>query len=424
MKKTLSKYWKNEFVQGGFVFTVFSFISSFLNYLFNFFAARALGPAGFGEITALFSYITIFSVPTIVMTLVVIQKVGSKGHESERFALSLQTWFFALVKRWWFLIILSLILSPIIPRVTNLSPISSYTLIPLAILTFIGAFYGAIFQGLRLFLSFSLISITAIVLKLLGPIFVLVGVDGLLTMVVFLVISGVAGILLLHTFMKKYVVSSISPKKTAIQKRLKDALFNKQVIVTFFSVLAITSFNNLDVIFVKKFFSAGSTGIYGSWSLMAKIITYVVGPAVTVSYIFFSGKRRHEGSEKVLLLSLGALFLVALGSFIAYKYFPTLLIQMFFGKRFLSVSPYLPQASIFGSLYSVITFINSYFLAKKSNFSLLLPLTIPIYATLLFLIPKEISSIMTLNIYFSLCVACLYLIAASSRFLYNMPQWK
>src|SRR3990167_3186841 len=99
MKKTLSKYWKNEFVQGGFVFTVFSFISSFLNYLFNFFAARALGPAGFGEITALFSYITIFSVPTIVMTLVVIQKVGSKGHESERFALSLQTWFFALVTR-------------------------------------------------------------------------------------------------------------------------------------------------------------------------------------------------------------------------------------------------------------------------------------------------------------------------------------
>lgn len=424
MKKTLAKYWKNEYVQGGFIFSVFSFIASFLNYLFNFFAARALGPAGFGEITALFSYIAIFSVPTLVMTLVIIQKVSSKGHESERFALALQTWFFTIMKRWWPLVILSFLVIPLIPRVTNLSSASSYALVPIAILTFIGAFYGAIFQGLRLFLTFSLISMTSIVFKLLGPIFVIMGVDGLSTIMTFLIISGVSSVFLFYIFIKKYLAVPIGTKKNVIQKRLKDALLNKQVIITFLSVLAITSFNNIDVIFVKKFLSAGNAGIYGSWSLMTKIITYLVGPAVTVSYIFFSEKKQQESNEKVLFLSLGALLFVALCSFIAYKYFPTLLIQIFFGKKFLSVSSYLPQASVFGSLYSIITFINSYFLAKESNFSLLLPLSIPFYAAFLFLIPKTLSSIITLNIYFSLVVMAIYLIASTWGFLYNMLRWK
>lgn len=424
MKKTLRKYWRNEFIQGGFIFTLSSFIASVINYLFNLLAARGLGPSGFGEITALFSYMAIFSVPTTVMTLVVIQKVGSKGKNSERFALSLEDWFFRLVKRWWFLLIPLFSTAFFIPRITNLSPLSGYVFVPLLLLTFLGAFYGAIFQGLKFFYWFAIISNVAVLLKLLGSVFVILGVDGLGTIMTFLILSGVIGLLAYRVIMKKYIVVRRISRVKTIQKRLTDALFNKQVIITFLSIFALTSLNNIDIIFVKKFFSPTNTGIYSSWSLFAKIIFYLVGPAVTVSYIFFSHKKNEGSSKRVLYISIGTLVFIGLCSFISYRYFPSFLIRFLFGDRFLSVAPYLAQASIFGTLYTMIAFLNNYFLAKESIFSLLLPVAIPIYTVLLFLMPRTLSSVIALNIYFSLFLTSLYLIASSWKFLYNRLRWK
>ena len=76
MMKLLKKLWANEFFQGGFFLTSSSFTINVLNYFFNLLAARTLGPSGFGEITAFFSYNNIFSVPILVVTLVLIQKIG------------------------------------------------------------------------------------------------------------------------------------------------------------------------------------------------------------------------------------------------------------------------------------------------------------------------------------------------------------
>ncbi len=423
MRSAFKKVWDNNFLKGGLIFTVASFIGSVINYFFNVLAARGVGPSDFGDITALFSYMTIFSVPTLVMTVVIVQKIGSKGANSKNFVIAVQRWFGEVLKKSWIYMIPVMIFIPFVSGFTNLSVVSGYSFIPLVVLSFIGSFYGALLQGLSLFTWFSIIGIVTVLVKLLGPILVLLKVDGLTTIILFLFTSMAVNLFLsvkiLSGNLKK---GSIAPTHV-IRKRIKDALINRQVIVAFLSLLALTAFNNLDVIFAKKYLQDTTAGIYSTWSLFAKIIFFLIGPITTVSYVFFSQKTSEKSHERVLIYSLVTLLGIGVASFIVYKYFAGVLIYYFFGKAFERVIPYLATASIFGFLYSVIAFCNNYFLAKNSYLSLLLALFIPLYTIMLFLIPKNIASFINLNLSFSSCIGAVYIIASVWSFFYNRRRW-
>ncbi len=422
MNNTIKKFWNNELLKGGAIFTIASIFNNVLSYFFSILAARGLGPVGFGEITALFSYMTLFSVPMLVMSLVMIQKIASKGELSEHFSLSLEEWFLAKIKKWWILIIPFVLISPYIPRITNLSAMSGYFLILLTALAVVGGFYIAMLQGLKLLIWFSAVNLLSTVLKLSGAIFVYVGIDGLLTIMIFLTLASLLTILIPHMAIRKNVIPDKKHIVSKLNKRLLEAVFNKHVMVTSLSIVAITILNNADIIFVKKFFSAYEAGIYSSWTLFAKIILYLTGPLTTVSYIFFARSTTEKHHKKVLTASFGLLLAVASVSFLFYRYSSLFVIQIFFGNKFNAVAPYLTSASIFGSVYATIVFINNYFLAKKNNFSLILTVFIPVYILLLFLIPKTLASIISLNIYFSLFIATLYLVAYTGIFPYNLTH--
>ena len=95
--KFIKRIWSNEFYQGGIIFTLASFVTSFMNYLFNVFAARGLGPSGYGEITTMFSYIAISSTPLAVLTTTIIQKIGSATNQIS-YSYALEQWFFGKLK--------------------------------------------------------------------------------------------------------------------------------------------------------------------------------------------------------------------------------------------------------------------------------------------------------------------------------------
>jgi O-antigen/teichoic acid export membrane protein len=316
-----------------------------------------------------------------------------------------------------------LIIIPFVPRLTNLTPVVGYALIPYVVLIFATAFYSAILQGLLFFFWISLVSILTSSLKLAGGALVMAGVDGLATVVAFMLLSGIIPLFVSHTILKHRVrrKHAISEK---LNKRLSHAVFNKYVVLTFLSILAITLFNNIDVIFVKKFFSPQNAGIYSSWSLFAKIILYFTGPLSLVSFIFFSDKSSEKNHERILAVSLCILFVIGVVSFIFYRYFSLTVIHIFFGNKFDAVAPYLAAASIFGSFYTTITFINNYFLAKKSRLSLMLCALIPVYFVLLFMIPRNLGTLIGLNIYFSLAILILYLVAYGWTIFYNGANGK
>lgn len=407
----LKKILSNKFLKGGVFYTASSFLGNIMNYLFNLIAGRSLGPSGYGELTALFSYLAVITVPLAVLSNFLIQKIaGAKN--SAVVAKSLENLFWKKMTRWSLPLILLFLLSPILSRLTNLSFFLSFSLILFLLLAIISSIYGSLLQGLQLFFIYALMGVVVTFIKLLGAVAVLFGLDGIFIIIIFIFLSSVVGLFWSFKVFQNHIKLSFKKMQSfpKLEKRLVQLFKNPQFRLIFFSTLALTIFNNADVVFVKKYFSPLEAGIYGSWSIFAKIIFYVLGPFIAISFIFFSSGQRHKSERKTLHFSLITLFLLGVISFLAYKYLTSFIIDIFFGKKFYGVGPFLTRASLFGTFYTGIAFINNFFLAKKSRASLILFLAMFFYIILMFLINRDLLSLMNLNVSFSIFMFIIYLV--------------
>ncbi len=417
MLKAAKKLWKNEFFKGGIFFTIASFAVNLMNYFFNFLSGRALGPQQYSEITTLFSYVSITSVPTFVLSTFLIQKISSSEDVRFNFAKSLEVILWHKLKKRWYVIAIMMFLSLFVPHLTNLSFVTGSVLIPIVFLSFIATFYGSVMQGLQFFFLYSLMGVFGTFLKLLGALFVMVGFDGVSTIVIFVMLS-----ILLPLGISFFSINSIFKKKVnanlpKLEKKLVSLFYNRQFLIILFSTLALTLLNNADVVWVKKFLDAKEAGIYGSWSIFAKIIFYALGPFIAISFIFFSSQK--EKQHNTFIISIICLVVIAIISYIVYTNFSQFIIHIFFGEKFDAVAPFLSYASIFGSLYAGISFINGYYLAKKSYAALIPAILIPIYLILLFFIYLQMSSLMILLISFATLIVILYAIVYLRGVLYT-----
>ncbi len=233
MKNRIKSFSNNLFIQGSFLFTVSNLIISLLNYFFNFLVGRALGPSGYGEITAFFSYTALFSIPFTIISTLIIQKIGSKETNHYAYAKSLELWFIKKIKKWWYLSLLLIILAPIMPRITNVSGVTGYLIIVVAILSPFSVFYSSALQGLKLFLISVVISIFTGFIKFTGALLVSLKIDGLLTVLLFLTISSIFNLVAVILSFRKYVKSIKAEAK--IEKGIK-----------YFSMGRIMWFTNLE----------------------------------------------------------------------------------------------------------------------------------------------------------------------------------
>jgi O-antigen/teichoic acid export membrane protein len=423
MKKILSTLWSNEFYQGGVVLTAGSFIVNFLNYLFNFFAAKSLGPKGFGEITALISYLSIFSLPFTILATIIIQKISAAGIDRKTYAVLLEDLFVSKLKKMLFFCIPFIFFIPLFPQLTNLSPLSSYNLILLTVLSFFSSFYLAANQGLRLFFLATLTAVGAVILKSAGSFLTYVGIGDITLVQIFLFLSTLFSTIATYFIFHRNTIQKIHSIRKRIEKSVVSILFSRQFLIFSLSVAGISLFGTIDIIFVKKFFSPEIAGIYSSWSLFSKIILYAVGPFISISFIFFSSAETKLQQKNTLLVSIVVLLFIGIISYFLYTNFASILIAIFFGARFNAVMHYLRLASIFGSLYTALTFINNYFLSRKSVAALILPLGLPFYIITLFMIPKQIEIIMQTTILFSLLVIIIYCLYFLIKYLLRLSQF-
>lgn len=400
---------QNSFFQGGILITAANFIGGFLNYLFNIFVGRALGPSGYGEITTLFSYLTILSIPVGIITQLIIIKIGSKK-DNILYTSALINWLILKFKKYWMIGILFVCLIPFIPQLTNLSPIIGYSLIPLVLLAYVIGLYDGMLQGLHVFFWASVIGILAVFIKFLGSVIVLHVWQQIGIIILFLVLSSVIKGIISHIKLSQ-IIKTVSKKPPVLSKNLISLLTDPQILLTSISGAAILILSNADIIYVKKVFSAEEAGIYGSWSLFAKVILYILGPIITVSFIFFSSKKYEAHHRLVLLGGIVMLVLSGLGALVGYGLYGNIIINVLFGKDFLQLVPFLEWASFFGISYTLIIFMNNYFLAKGNRAAYILAFTLPIYIGGLILYGSDLGKVMLVNIWFSFGVVGLYLLA-------------
>ncbi len=409
MKKKLAAAWGNAFFKGGVFMTGSTFIINILNYLFNSLAGRRLGPAGLSEITALFSYMAIFTIPISIFSYFVIQRIAS-AESPVAHARRVESYFIARCMSYWWLAPIILLLTPAIPYLTNLSMTSAIAFFPILALTYYFGLYQTFIQGMNLFTAFSLIGLVVTFLKFSGAFAVYFGGYGYIAVVVFFVVSLIAGSYLSYRVVHKYYRKT-SPPAEVPHYSFGRLLRNRQFIITTISTIALSFFNNIDIVLVKKFLSAENSGLYNSWSIFSKIIFYVFGPLVAISFVYFSQGKKNSRQDAVLIYSLVAIAAAGIAAYFSYTFFAPLFINIVFGKKFLAIAPLLGRASIFGVLYSAVMYMNSYFLARRSRFALILPILMPIYILALFLSPKNIDSYVFVNIINISFTALSYLIA-------------
>lgn len=421
MRNTIGKMFlmasDNVFIRGGFFLTAGGFLTSFMNYLFNIFVARALGPSGYGEITAMYSYLVVLTIPMGVVTTLLIQKIGSSKHP-KTYAAGLNNWFILKAKKWWYLILVFAAITPFIPAVTNLTVVTSISLPLLVILSILGAFYNGAFQGLHLFLWFTIVSIVATGLKLTGAIFAIVGLGGINTIMIFILLSGVLPIFAAQIIFKK-ITERNDEKPHIVTKAIRHVFTDKQLWLTTGATGVLALLNNVDIIYVKKMFSADDAGIYSSWALFAKIIFFFFGPLISMAFIFFSSKK-HEVKHQVVFIGSFILFVVVgVVTNLGYGAFGRQIVDLLFGGRFWSVIPYMEWASYFGVGYLMLAFMTYYFLAKKSRASLLPAVLFPLYMIALLVYPQTIADVMFVDtVFVYVNVTIFLLIFFKDRFLY------
>ncbi len=408
MKKIL----KNDFFKGAIFLTTSSFIVNILNYFFYLIIARSLGPSGYGELAAFFSYLSILSLPFSMVSTYVTQKISGTKHNKFEYARNIEILLKNKIKRWWIPIVIgSIVIIPFTPTLTNLSLFPSLSLIPFIVFGFITSIYDSIIAGIPLFFLSSLLGILSIVFKLLGAVFTLTTSAGISIVLFFIFLSS----LLRAVVINRKIKSALSPtfhlsNKLIFNTRIITVLRSRQFIFTIFSLVGITLFSNIDIVFAKKIFTSQNAGLYSSWSLFAKIILYAIGPLLAVSFIFFTSRDNVKYHRKSFLLSLPVLLLIGIASYIFYSRFAGFIIYILVGYKFNSIAPFLGYASIFGTLFTAITFFNNYFLAKNSRILFVLPLSMPIYLLLILLFAKNILSLIHINIFFSSFLVLLYIV--------------
>lgn len=403
MKKKFDRIIRNSFFQGGVLFFSAGIVANLFNYLFNVLSAHLLGPSGYGEIVALFSYVTILSVPLSVITTELIKRLGTVTDDKFIRAASWESWIIQKLSHYKLLFVPYFLSIFILPSWTNLSFFASGTLLLLLLLSIILSFYQGVLQATQLFFLFTLVAFVGVGLKLFGPILVLLHI-GNINIIYLLLIAGP----LVSILLAKLLLLQHTPKNKQIRsdKRLRDVLFSKSLLVTIGSLIGIALLSNLDIVYVRKYFPTNVSGIYGAWSLMAKIVLYVIGPIQAISLVFFASSNQKKRHKYVLSMILSLLFFTAVSIHLLYSFFGQQIVLLLFNKSFLTVLPLIHMSALFGFLYSGITIMNTYFLAKNSLFALTSILFAPLYGLSLYLFGHTLQNIVWVNI----CIAMLIFI--------------
>lgn len=355
----------NPLAFGSFLMMVSSVLGNFLNYVFNVFIVRLLGPNNYGVFASLISLQTVFSVPSAALTTATAKFTAQfKGEGSGQKIGTLFVTILKILCLVGFLIsALSLIFASQIASFLNIQETLPIVLIGLSFLIILPqTATTGVLQGLQSFSFISLNGIFSTVVKLvagLGLVSLGLSVNGALL--------GLIIAFLLPFFSSLYVLRAyfVTSPPSLIDWRS----FLKYTPMAALATYGLTSLITTDIILVKHFFSSTEAGIYSSLSLVGRVILFFSSPIPSVMFPIIA--ERHASQRRYhhyLLFSILLVGLASLSITIFYFLFPEFSINFFFGQEFLRAAPYLGSFGIFITLYSICNVLTSFFLSiHKTN---------------------------------------------------------
>jgi O-antigen/teichoic acid export membrane protein len=160
------------------------------------------------------------------------------------------------------------------------------------------------------------------------------------------------------------------------------------------SIFLLTAIMNLDMVFVKHFFSPHDAGIYGSVVTIGKIILYLPGAMSIVLLPKTSeiGKINHD-SSKILYRSILITFFICMFVSAIYFLVPNFVVNLMFGEKFLPAVPYIKYYGLAMVFLSILQLCSTYFISVYSKFVLPVVLSVTLLLEIIFF------NIFTRNLY-------------------------
>ncbi|MEK6859933.1 MAG: oligosaccharide flippase family protein [Nanoarchaeota archaeon] len=349
---------RSELFIGSLILMILVNIGNIINYIFHFSMVKLLGPVDYGIFAVLTNIIYIFSVPALsIQTLV--SKHTTKYNINKEYG-KIKGILISLVRE---ALIISLIIYFIFLGTAFL--IYEKLGIPFLLLALTGIFLfeafiypiiTGILQGMKKFnvwggnylilcLFKFLIAITLVILgfKLYGA-------------VLGFLLGTLISFFLVFFFIKEITNSRVIKENINI--------FSKQSSLIFFIILIVVLMYSIDVILAKIFFEAEIAGKYAIASLIGKIILF--GTSVIGSAMFPISSEKYEIGEKtrgVIKKTFFAVLLICFSALLILGIFPELLINILFGKGYLSITGILIYVGIG---FSFLSFLNIFILYKIS----------------------------------------------------------
>jgi len=336
-----------------------SLLVNFLNYIFNVFVVRLLGPINYGVFAALISLLTILSVPSSALTTAATKFTASYKGEGDlgKIKTLFLILFRCLLVAGVITFVIITVFSSQIAKFLNINDLTPVIIIGLAFLIiFPQTAATGVLQGMQSFTFLSLNSIFSAVVKLiagLGLVYLGFSVNGaLMGFILALLLPFLASVFIL----KNYFSDG--------QSHINWKSFLKYAPVAGLSLLGLTFLITNDIILVKHYFNTFDAGIYSSLSLVGRVILFVSSPISVVMFPLIAERYSSKKSYyRYLFYSISLVTLASLSVTIFYFLFPEFSVNFFFGKKFLEAVPYLGFFGIFITLYSVCNILVSFFLS-------------------------------------------------------------
>ena len=336
------------------------------NYLFHFTSARLLGPASYGDVASLVALVGLISLPLVGVQVAVARYVA--GFLEARAQTSIALLFSKGLRLSLALgIVIALVFGVIAVPLSNFLGIDSLVAVLLmalvAVPSCVSPVVWGLAQGLQRFVLFSAsIGIGPALRPILAAILLATGF-GVAGAMGATLIAAIVGVTVPLVILRGWITRDRNQSSPVPRREVARYLIPAMV-----GVLSITSLTTVDVIAAKAALSDHDAGLYGSASLIGRVILYL--PAAIVLVLLpkvaareAAGRESRDVLVKSLLVTIG--FCVT--ATVTYALAPRLLVFLAFGSSFEDAAGLLWMFALAMSGYAILNVLLAYHLGRGAN---------------------------------------------------------
>lgn len=354
---------QQTFLSGSFFVFFGSIVGNIAAYLFQLVVGRLLMPADYSVFIALLSILYFTGIPGTSLQTTLAKTISELKAKNELAVIASLFWqlskYFALFG--FFLFALFLVFQNPVARFLNISQKDLiFWMAILAGVSFIVVTPQAFLQGLQRFRALGILAGLGPFLRFgLGILFIVFGfaVKGVLWGLILAAIATVClGLFLLRKNLRGQRIDVVHILPSMLRFYLPTLLI----------LIALNSFYNSDILLVKHFFNEEMAGFYSATSVLGRVILFATSSLAAVMFPIVSENHTlGKDFRRVFYLTFS---IVVIGSFaitLAYFLFPGIFVQMLFGGKYLSVTPFLGRFGLFMCFLSLSFVLVQFFLGIR-----------------------------------------------------------